>query len=158
MTGQTVRPLLSDDQDQWVQMWADYNAFYGRTGATALSEQVVRTTWCRLLDVREPVFGFVFEGEKQLLGLAHCVLHRNLIRSSDTCYMQDLFTVPQSRGRGVGRALILAIKDFCHMRGIQDMYWHTQSQNLTARRLYDDIARDTDFLVYRCSTLPTLRR
>ena len=149
MTEVYVRSIISDDRKQWEELWAAYNAFYGREGETALSITVVSTTWERLLNPMEPVFGFVAEKSDALIGLAHFVFHRNLIQTSDTCYMQDLFTAPDARGSGVAQRLVETIGETCRKRGVRDIYWHTRSDNVAARRLYDRIATNTDFLVYR---------
>lgn len=144
-----IRPLSPDDHPQWKTLWADYNAFYGRSDDTALPASVVSETRSRLLDYNEPIFGFVAGSDDTLLGLAHVVLHRNLIQIADTCYLQDLFTTPDARGQGVARALIDTVASFCASRGIEDIYWHTQISNAAARRLYDTLATDTGFTVYR---------
>ena len=44
-----------------------------------------------------------------LLGLVHYLFHRSTTRIEPTCYLQDLFTAPTARGRGVARALIEAV-------------------------------------------------
>ena len=46
-----------------------YNAFYGRSGATALDPEVTRTTWARFFDPAEPVHALVAEAGGALLGL-----------------------------------------------------------------------------------------
>jgi len=63
--------------------------------------------------------------------------------------MQDLFTSPDARGRGVARALIDGVVAMCRSRDVGDIYWHTQAENAVARRLYDRIGKNTDFVVYR---------
>lgn len=87
--------------------------------------------------------------------LAHVVFHPNLIQREPTCYMQDLFTVPEARGAGVAGALIEAVCSLCRARGAVDVYWHTHESNHAARCLYDRVARNTDFLVYRIKPLPS---
>ena len=52
--------------------------------------------------------GLVFDDGTGLLGLVHYVFHPNLWRDEGVCYLQDLFTDPQARGRGVARGLIEA--------------------------------------------------
>jgi len=145
----SIRPLHRDDRAGWEDLWARYNAFYGREGDTALESEVVGTAWKRLQTEDEPVFGLVAEQDGALLGLAHFVFHRNLIRIADTCYMQDLFTAEASRGLGIARLLIDGVAEACRAHGVNDIYWHTQASNKTARALYDRLARNTDFLVYR---------
>ena len=48
----------------------------------------------------------VAEQGELLLGLAHFLFHRSTTLLGPTCYLQDLFTVESSRGKGIGRALI----------------------------------------------------
>lgn len=144
-----VRPPIASDKPSWSDLWSEYNAFYGRAGNTALSAEVIDITWNRLLDLDSLVCGLVAEGDNGLLGLTHVVFHENLIQVRRTCYMQDLFTAPAARGLGVARALIYGVKAMCEVRNVMDVYWHTQSENANARRLYDRVARATDFVVYR---------
>ncbi len=144
-----ICPLTSEDFNNWQSLWAQYNAFYGRTGQTALPEEVIATTWSRLLAPQDPVFGLVATEGPTLLGLAHVVFHRNLIQIADTCYLQDLFTAPEARGNGIARALISGVQDLCQTRKVRDIYCHTHRGNTAARRVYDALAQDTDFIVYR---------
>lgn len=149
MTDFATRSVRSDDRAAWEDLWAQYNAFYGREGETALSEGIVDSTWTRLLDQNEPVHCLVSESGRTLIGLAHFVFHRNLIQIENTCYMQDLFTLKAARGQGVARALIEAVGEACRKHGVLDIYWHTHASNATARALYDRLSRNTDFVVYR---------
>jgi len=145
----SVRFPSASDFAAWSDLWAQYNAFYGRSGDTALCNDVVSTTWARLLDVKEPVYGLLAEFDGQIVGIAHMVFHRNLIQIAETCYLQDLFTTPTARGLGVAQTLIEAVRGCCQSRGVYDVYWHTHESNAEARRLYDKVARNTGFLVYR---------
>jgi GNAT superfamily N-acetyltransferase len=70
---------------------------------------VTRTTWSRFFDDNEPVHALVAERDRRLLGLVHYLFHRSTTIIGPTCYLQDLFTVEEARGQGVGRALIEAV-------------------------------------------------
>lgn len=137
------------DKSAWMDLWAKYNAFYGREGDTALPPEVVDTTWARILDPATPIAGLVAAVEGEMVGLVHVVFHFNMIQERQTCYMQDLFTSPHARGCGVAQTLIEGIAEMCRSRDVADIYWHTQAENITARRLYDQIGDDTKFVVYR---------
>lgn len=65
------------------------------------------------------------------------------------CYLEDLFTSQDARGRGVGRALIEAVYTSADALGADEVYWLTQEFNATARRLYDQVAKATPFIKYR---------
>ena len=104
-----VRPAIPTDFSQWLPLWDGYNAFYGRSGPTALARDITDVTWARFFDATEPVHALVAEREERLIGLAHYLYHRSTIQVAPTCYMQDLFTAERARGKGVGRALIEAV-------------------------------------------------
>jgi GNAT superfamily N-acetyltransferase len=144
-----IREIVADDYPQWLALWAAYNAFYGRVGATALPMDVVAVTWSRFFDPSEPVHALVAEQHGTLLGLAHYLFHRSTIQITPSCYLQDLYTSPDARGKGVGRGLIHAIYDRARAAGLPRVYWQTQQGNERARDLYDKIADRTEFIVYR---------
>ena len=50
---------------------------------------------------------------------------------------------------GVGRALIEAVYAAARDAGVERVYWHTHETNATARALYDTLADDSGFVVYR---------
>ncbi|MFL6618781.1 MAG: GNAT family N-acetyltransferase [Povalibacter sp.] len=143
-----VRPVEHADFPGWLHLWDGYNAFYGRVNETALPLAITQTTWNRFLDPAEQVFGLVAEVDGEIAGLAHYLFHRSTNRIELTCYLQDLFTAPTLRGRGIGRALIEAVYDRASAAGIRRVYWHTQSSNADARVLYDKVAQHVGFIVY----------
>ncbi len=149
MTDVSIRPAVPGDFDQWLPLWDGYNAFYGRSGPTALDRSITNVTWARFFATGEPIHALVAEGEGRLLGLAHYLFHRSTSMIANTCYLQDLFTVAEARGRGVGRALVAGVAERAGAAGSSRLYWHTHETNATARRLYDAIAKDTGFIVYR---------
>jgi GNAT superfamily N-acetyltransferase len=148
----TVRALQRNDHAAWLPLWQGYNAFYGREGATALAEPITQGTWERFFDEGEPMFALGASlqgsGPSQLVGLAHFLYHRSTTRLEGVCYLQDLFTAPGARGQGVGRALIEGVYAAAQARGVQRVYWQTQAGNAAGRRLYDQVARHSGFIVY----------
>lgn len=144
-----IRPVTRADYAQWLPLWDGYNKFYGRFGATALPAEITARTWARFFDAYEPVHALVAESEGQLVGIVHYLFHRSTTMIEPTCYLQDLFTDERARGRGVGRALIEAVYERAKSAGCTRVYWLTHETNATARRLYDQVAENTGFIVYR---------
>lgn len=144
-----VRDVGPSDFDKWLPLWDGYNAFYKRTGPTALPMEVTRTTWTRFFDHYEPVHCLVAEASGNLVGLAHFIFHRSTTMLGPTCYLQDLFTNQAARGRGVGRALISAVYERARSAGCTRVYWQTHESNTIAQRLYDTVAERSGFIVYR---------
>jgi GNAT superfamily N-acetyltransferase len=144
----STRALTEADFAGWLPLWDGYNAFYGRHGETALPREVTDTTWRRFFDAGEPVHAFVAESEGKLVGLVHYLFHRSTTRVEDVCYLQDLFTLPGARGRGVGRALIQAVYAAAQAAGSRRVYWQTHETNAAGRLLYDKLAQHAGFIVY----------
>ena len=145
----TIRAVRRSDLDQWLPLWEAYNAFYGRSGATALPAEITHMTWARFFDVYEPMHARVAESDGRLVGLVHYLFHRSTIMLAPTCYLQDLFTEAAQRGKGIGKALINAVYDEARAAGVSRVYWHTHETNQSARKLYDQLAEDSGFIVYR---------
>ena len=101
-----IRPIRQQDLAAWEPLWDGYNAFYGRSEATALPPKVTEATWHRFFVSAEPVFALVAEINGKLVGFTHYLFHRSTTRIELVCYLEDLFTSPAERGRGIGRALI----------------------------------------------------
>lgn len=147
-----VRPVRREDRAQWRPLWDGYNAFYGRSGDTALPDAITDATWVRFFDPAEPVHALVAEEGGRIVGLAHYLFHRSTTRLDDVCYLQDLFTLPELRGRGIGQRLIEAVGDSARAKGCSRVYWQTQAGNAVARALYDKVARHHGFIVYSQET------
>ncbi len=144
-----IRPVEPSDYAGWRPLWDGYNAFYGRSGPTALAEEITQATWARFLDAAEPVEAMVAaEASGRLVGLVHCVYHRSTSRLQPVCYLHDLFTDASQRGQGIGRRLIEAVYERARLAGSSRVYWHTQEGNAAARQLYDRLARHAGFIVY----------
>jgi GNAT superfamily N-acetyltransferase len=144
-----LRDPTPADFPQWKSLFDGYNAFYGREGPTALEPAVVETTWKRIHDPHEPVHALVAEQGAKLVGLTHFLYHRTTLAIQHTCYLQDLFTTPEARGQGVARALIEAVYERARQAGAARVYWQTHETNATARKLYDQVAERSGFIVYR---------
>ena len=145
----SIRPLAKSDYAQWLPLWDGYNTFYGRSGPTALDPAITAMTWSRFFDAYEPVHALVADDGGALIGLVHYLYHRSTTSLAPTCYLQDLFTRAEARGKGVGRALIEAVYDAARNAGASRVYWQTHETNRTAMRLYDQVAEKSGFLVYR---------
>jgi GNAT superfamily N-acetyltransferase len=144
-----IRPVRRDDFAAWKELWDGYNAFYGRSGSSALPPEVTQTTWSRFFDAYEPMHALVAAGCDKLLGLAHFLHHRSTIQVAPTCYLQDLFTTAASRGQGIGGALIQAVYERAKVAGCSRVYWQTHETNTAALKLYDKVAEKSGFVVYR---------
>jgi GNAT superfamily N-acetyltransferase len=139
-----VRPLRAGDREQWEPLWAGYNLFYERPDFPA---EITQVTWTRLLDPADPMHSAIAELDGRIAGIVHYLYHRSTTTVEDVCYLQDLFTAPEARGLGIGRALIEHVYDEAAKAGSRRVYWQTHEEN-PARKLYDRLAQVTPFRRY----------
>ena len=144
-----IRSVTRQDYEQWLPLWDGYNAFYGRSGETALAPEITKMTWARFFNSYEPVHALVAERGGRLLGLTHYLFHRSTTAMELVCYLQDLFTSEDARGKGVGRALINGVYEQAARAKSSRVYWQTHETNLTAQELYNKVADRSGFIVYR---------
>jgi len=109
---------------------------------------ITQTTWSRFCDDTESVYAIVAELNGKLVGMAHYLFHRTTNRIDLNCYLQDLFTDENMRGQGVAHQLIEEVYKRAQAAGPHRVYWQTQANNLTARKLYDKVAENNGFIVY----------
>jgi GNAT superfamily N-acetyltransferase len=137
-----ISPLHNHHRSVWEPLARGYKEFYN----TPTSDTEFDAAWQRLIDA-QTVQGLGCWRGPDLLGIVHYLFHASTWASS-VCYLQDLYTVPAARGQGVARALIEAVAGQAQARGAARLYWLTQDQNATARRLYDQVAKQNGFIRY----------
>ncbi|TVR11020.1 MAG: GNAT family N-acetyltransferase [Salinarimonadaceae bacterium] len=140
-----IHRIPRNRHDEWEALWRAYLDFYD----APYSEQATQTTWDRFHSPDEPMTALgAFDGE-ELVGIVHYIYHRSTWTVENYCYLQDLFTREDARGRGVGRTLIEAVCERAKEAGAGRVYWLTQEANTPARALYDKLAERSGFIQYR---------
>lgn len=138
----TVVALRPEDRGQWEPLARGYKSFYETPTTDAEYDQA----WQRLL-AQDGVHGLGAFADGRLVGIAHYLFHASVWATSN-CYLQDLFTLPAARGRGVARSLVEAVANEARAHGAARFYWLTQADNTVARVLYDKVARHAGFIRY----------
>ncbi len=137
-----VDVLRPDDRPAWQELFRGYNAFYERI----LPPDMYDRAWKEFQE-GDTIRALGARLDGRLVGIAHFLVHASTT-APDVCYLQDLFTAPEARGKGVARALIRAVESWARDQGCARLYWHTQENNHTARRLYDQVAENRGFIQY----------
>jgi len=140
-----IGPLETGDRAAWEHHWNAYCDFYGEE----LPGQTTDTTWNRFHDPAQPMKGFgAFDAEGRLVGFAHIVLHPHTWSPRTLCYLEDLYVAPSVRGRDVGHRLITHLWRLAEDEGWGRLYWHTETTNTAARRLYDRFRPADNYVRY----------
>ena len=139
----TVTALTEADRPRWTELWRGYLAFY----ETILPQEVYDHTWFRIM-ADESIHGLAARTDAGIVGITHFLYHAHGWTLAHACYLQDLFVDPAARGTGAGRALIEGVAAKAREHGADRLYWLTQQDNATARRLYDRLAKNRGYIKY----------
>lgn len=145
MSDIVIRPVAASERKQWEPLWLGYLAFYEKSVPAATTD----FTWKRLVDPNDlSIEGMIaWEGE-QALGLVQYLHHASTWSVGGNVYLQDLYVVPEARGKRIGRRLIAAVTETSKAKGAAVLYWQTEEFNGTARRLYERVAKRAPFVRY----------
>ncbi|WP_341701826.1 GNAT family N-acetyltransferase [Ferrovibrio sp.] len=145
MSDIVIRPVAAGDRAAWEKLWHGYLAFYEKTIPQAATDH----TWQRLFDPAGAVEGLLaVDADGAALGLVQYLHHASTWSVGGNVYLQDLFVVPEARGRRIGRRLIAAVTDISKQKGAAVLYWQTEEFNGPARRLYERVAKRAPFVRY----------
>ena len=141
-----IKTIEATHFDDWLPLWDGYLVFY----ETTLKDEITRNVFGRICDKDYvQMGGFIAYENGVALGLVHYIIHDNTWSDKKVCYLEDLFTAAEARGKGVGRALIEKVAEYAKQTNCRHVYWQTHKTNKTAQALYNKVAEDTEFLVYK---------
>ena len=135
-----IRAIAPTDRDAWAPLFVAYGAFY----ETDFSDEVVESTWSRLVTEGSGIDALVAEVDGAVVGFAHYRSHPDTFSTGRDWFLDDLYTAPEARGRGVATALI------DHLKQLADgtLRWITAESNTTAQSVYDKLATRTTWVTY----------
>lgn len=143
-----IRPINSDDRSIWEQLFNEYAVFYKTSVPEGGHDQV----WNWIFDEHSDFWcDLIIDNDNKPFGFTQYQLMHRSLGGTMVCYMSDLYVRPEKRGTGSGRALIDHVIDFAKGRGLTNVRWLTQDYNYAGRRLYDNYASKSDFILYSIS-------
>jgi GNAT superfamily N-acetyltransferase len=92
-----------------------------------------------LLAEQPALFAHVAEEDGQVVGYALWFLNYSTWLGRHGIYLEDLYVMPDQRGRGHGRALLAELARLCVERGYGRLEWWVLDWNTAARRFYESL-------------------
>ena len=140
-----LRPVVSGDKQRWRELMLAYAAFY----EVEVSDEGLAATWGWIEDEKENFWcTLASDSTGQVIGFTQYQLMHRSLSGSLVCYLSDLYVQPDTRGGGVGRALIDHVFEFARSNNVSNVRWLTQDFNAAARKLYDTYGEKSDFILY----------
>lgn len=139
-----IQHLEQSDREDWLQLWRDYLVFY----KAELPDSVGEQAWERIISEDGDIHAFKAVEDDRMLGMVTYLFHGTTWSPNPRCYLHDLFTIPDARGKGIGKKLIEAVYSAASDYGADQVYWLTQEFNYHGRILYDKVADRTPFIKY----------
>lgn len=141
----TVRGVEAADEGAWRELYRGYRSFYERPE----DEDAVDRVWGWLNDADHECVGYVVvDGTGRVGALANVRRFARPSTGSTGLFLDDLFTDPDLRGRGLGRTMLRFLRNHAAEHRLSVVRWTTAEGNATARALYDSEATATAWVTY----------
>jgi ribosomal protein S18 acetylase RimI-like enzyme len=144
----TLQALRADVRhlDAVAQLFDAYRGFYQQPSNLEQSRAFIAE---RMAGNESAIF-LAQDESGEALGFVQLYPTFSSIDAHRTWLLSDLFTAPGARGRGVGRLLMNAARDFALASGAKGLVLETATDNFTAQGLYESLGyvRDSGYYTY----------
>ena len=149
----TIRPATSADAaliHGFVRALAEYEKLLHEVEATP--EDLAR----HLFGENPMLFCDIAEADSEPVGFAIWFYNYSTFRGRHGIYLEDLFVVPEARGRGAGKALLRRLAQRCEEQGLARLEWAVLDWNAPSIAFYDSLGAtaQTDWIVRRLTGDP----
>lgn len=129
----TIQTVTDANLEVVLPLIAAYQQFYGATPDTDRN----RAHFGRL--ITQPSLGTQWVAIDGATAVGFVTAYRVLssVSAVEQCLLNDLYVIPERRGQGLGRQLILHCAAWAKTQGYARIHWQTALDNYTAHRLYD---------------------
>ncbi len=126
-----MRPATAADAPAFGRLLHAFNAEYDEP--TPSADEIAERA-APLIASGEVTVLFVGDGPE---GFAELRFRPSLYTGGLDAYLEELYVVPERRGRGLGRALLEAAMDYARARGADRIDLNTSEDDVAARALYE---------------------
>jgi GNAT superfamily N-acetyltransferase len=132
--------------DQVASLFDAYRGFYGQPSNLQQSRDFIAERIAR----DESAIFLALDADGEALGFVQLYPTFSSLDAHRTWLLNDLFTTPAARGRGVGTLLMNTARAFALSTGAKGLVLETATDNFGAQRLYESLGyvRDTGYYTY----------
>ncbi|NJK44145.1 MAG: GNAT family N-acetyltransferase [Pleurocapsa sp. SU_196_0] len=141
----TIVQAAPADLETLAGLFDAYRVFYERVSDPDAARNYLHD---RL--TRDEATVFLALQENEALGFALCYCTFSSVALKPLVILNDLYTTPEARGRGVATALIARCADFARSHGAEILRLRTARDNRSAQAVYERVGfvRDEVFFTY----------
>jgi ribosomal protein S18 acetylase RimI-like enzyme len=145
----TMRRATPNDLDAVVRLFDGYRQFYGKASDPSLARQFL----AERLAQHDSIVLIAERSDGTAVGFVQLYPSFSSVRAARIYILNDLYVVPEARGRGTGSLLLRGAADVARASGAVRMKLSTAVTNVAAQKLYETEGwkRDEDFYEYGLS-------
>jgi GNAT superfamily N-acetyltransferase len=144
-----IRTTAEVSYEQWLPLW---NGIHTHHNGFEIPAYISTNTFRRQSEgcpLQGALRGLVAFLDGTPVGFAHYFLHQSSYQNVPVSELEDLYVVPDARGKGVGHALIKEVFRRVYELGATEVRWVTMSTNEQAVKLYDRVGQREPVFTYR---------
>lgn len=143
-----ISPLRETDRKEWEPIFDAYRTFHQISADPAVNERV----WSWLMDPKHASHGLAARLEGRVVGIVHYRISPRSIAGDSIVNLDDLYSVPECRGQGIGRKLVESVVAIARREGAHEVQWVTNGWNTNAQGAYRRFSEETDWITYTIRT------
>jgi GNAT superfamily N-acetyltransferase len=137
----SVRQLRRKDHTAWLPLWQANND-------NQLPRQQADGTWKKITTKSDPLFGLGLWLDGALIGILQYSLHAVTARTTDVCFMQDIFIAPEQRRQGFAKIFLGELFVLAKAKDWAWVYWFALESDQAAQTLYKKIGVKMEMSVH----------
>lgn len=138
------RKVQDNDFSQWCELYLDYSAGWGEN----ITKDRLNEEW-ELVTKNNSIICLVGVNDNDVpvsfatVITSPCTYSRRL-----TGYIQDLYVSLDYRCQSIGKNMVRHIHKMANDNGWYELTWKTRPDNLSAQKMYDKMASQSDWIYY----------
>lgn len=131
-----IEPVTKDSLAEVLPLIRAYQEFYK---VADISDERNRVFFSQFSESNPAGCQFLYRELGRVIGFATVYFSFTSSLAAKVAVLNDLYTLPDQRGRGVGRQLIEQCRRFAANNGAIRLQWLTATNNEQAQKLYDSL-------------------
>ena len=132
-----IEPVSHKSIDEVLPLIREYMAFYN---VADISDASNKTFFSQFGESNPSGCQFLYRESGQVIGFATVYFTFSSSITAKVAVLNDLYTLANHRGKGVGKKLIEHCREFASTHGAARLQWVTAPDNKPAQQLYDALA------------------